>query len=183
MSYKVYDEKNQKIWTHTQSFFEKNTANMQCVSVYIPSLKKREVDTWPLMHWLQKKKKKIAVPKISNRDQISHYQYQSNTFLTPNPWGILEPTNARRIPTASLNAVIVPLLSFDLQGHRVGSGHGYYDQFLAKCPTKTKKIGLSFFPPIHCIASISSYDIALDVCITPEKIYTFSQGLSVKCLG
>ena len=62
---------------------------------------------------------------------------------------------------------------FDLQGHRVGYGKGYYDRFLGECPKSTLKVGLSFFDPVNKIEDIDNHDIALDYALTPRETYAF----------
>ena len=66
----------------------------------------------------------------------------------------------------------MPLLTYDLQGNRIGYGKGYYDRFLAQCDSECCFIGLSFFPPEERIPTEKT-DIKLQYCITPEKIYSF----------
>ena len=72
-----------------------------------------------------------------------------------------------------LDVVFVPLVVFDLLGHRIGYGNGFYDRFLAQCLPETLKIGLSFFYPVQKIDGIYSGDISLDFCVSPDKVYTF----------
>lgn len=71
-----------------------------------------------------------------------------------------------------IDLVIVPLLAFDLDGNRVGYGKGYYDKFLQNCENALK-IGICLEKPLLKILDINEYDIKLDYCITPEKIYSF----------
>jgi len=66
-----------------------------------------------------------------------------------------------------LDLVLVPLLAFDKENHRVGYGKGYYDRFLKQCRTDSKKIGLSFFHAVEKIDDVNEHDLALDVFIIP----------------
>lgn len=75
-------------------------------------------------------------------------------------------------PTA-IDVVLVPLLSFDEQGYRLGYGKGYYDNYLARCRPDTVKIGLSWFPPENRLPEIDAFDIPLNYCVTPQKLYVF----------
>ena len=67
--------------------------------------------------------------------------------------------------------VLVPLLAFDTKGYRVGYGKGFYDRFLSKIDVK--KVGISLFEAVECIADVHEDDIRLDLCITPKQIYSF----------
>ena len=69
--------------------------------------------------------------------------------------------------------VFVPLLAFDLKGHRVGYGKGFYDNLLASCKPETIKVGFSFFDAEAEIEDVFSGDIPLDYCVTPKQVYKF----------
>jgi 5-formyltetrahydrofolate cyclo-ligase len=55
----------------------------------------------------------------------------------------------------------------------VGYGKGYYDKFLARCHPNVIKTGLSFYDAVDKIDDIEAFDIPLDFCVTPQKIYNF----------
>jgi len=67
-------------------------------------------------------------------------------------------------------------LAFDPHGYRVGDGGGYYDKYFASLPANVLKVGLSFFPSTAQIEDLDEFDIPLDFCITPEKVYEFKYG-------
>lgn len=69
--------------------------------------------------------------------------------------------------------VLVPLLSFDRRGHRVGYGKGYYDRFLRKCRPDCQKVGLSIFEPIDEISDANENDEPLDAAVTPTATIRF----------
>ncbi|HMG82443.1 MAG TPA: 5-formyltetrahydrofolate cyclo-ligase [Ferruginibacter sp.] len=97
-----------------------------------------------------------------------------DTEFIENEYGILEPIVADEVPTGIIDIVLVPLLAFDANGYRVGYGKGFYDKFLATCTEHTLKIGFSYFEPVDEITDIDVNDIKLDHCITPDKIYDFT---------
>jgi len=73
-----------------------------------------------------------------------------------------------------IDIALVPLLCFDLIGHRVGYGGGYYDKFLAACRPDCKKVGLSVFDPVESISDIEPHDVRLDFAITPDRLWKFN---------
>ncbi|MDR9457609.1 MAG: 5-formyltetrahydrofolate cyclo-ligase, partial [Salegentibacter sp.] len=72
-----------------------------------------------------------------------------------------------------LDLVFIPLLAFDKTGNRVGYGKGYYDRFLDSCKPGVIKIGLSFFEAEEEIKEMFETDVALDYCVTPNRVYQF----------
>ena len=137
------------------------------------SEKNKEVDTSYLLSILQGKDKQPIVPKIVNDQSLEHYLLTDQTPLKLNHWGIPEPLSGIAITPEQIQVVFVSLLVFDLRGHRVGYGKGYYDRFLGECPKNTIKIGLSFFDPLSKIEDIDANDIVLDYAITPREVYVF----------
>lgn len=56
---------------------------------------------------------------------------------------ILEPTGTAFTDYDSIEIAVVPGMSFDAEGHRLGRGKGYYDRFLPRIP-RAYKIGICF---------------------------------------
>ena len=95
------------------------------------------------------------------------------TVFALNKYGIEEPVDGIDMFPTEIDMVIVPLISFDRKGNRVGYGKGYYDRFLQQCRKDCIKIGFSYFEAVNQIDDINKYDMKLDYCITPETIYQF----------
>jgi 5-formyltetrahydrofolate cyclo-ligase len=90
-----------------------------------------------------------------------------------NQWGITEPEYGKEVPPQLIDVVIVPLLAFDTRGNRLGYGKGFYDRFLAECKADVLKIGVSYFEPEQAFEEVDEYDIPLDICVTPERVWSF----------
>ena len=133
----------------------------------------KEIETEPLMSSLFGKDKNIVLPKSNiSTGEMTHYLLTDDTVIKPNIWNIPEPENGLQIENENIEIVFIPLLAFDEKGHRVGYGKGFYDIFLKYCPNAIK-IGLSFFEAEAQIEDSKAYDIPLDYCITPNRIYDF----------
>ena len=104
---------------------------------------------------------------------LRHFVWDEHTTLQTNQWGITEPNGGLEVEEKELDMILVPLLAYDLQGNRVGYGKGFYDRFLAKCNANVQKVGLSYFEPLDSIGDAESFDIKLNSCINPEKIWRF----------
>ena len=96
-----------------------------------------------------------------------------DTIFEDNEYNIPEPIHGEIIEPSQIEMVLVPLLSFDLKGHRVGYGKGFYDRFLQQCSKDCLKIGLSYFEPIDQLNDPGEFDVTLDACITPQQVYVF----------
>src|SRR5690554_3395182 len=103
---------------------------------------------------------------------MNNFLLKKKTDIKDSNYGILEPVASIVIEPTMVDVVFVPLLAFDISGHRVGYGKGFYDRFLARCRMDAIFVGLSFFEAESKIDSTSD-DIPLDFCVTPEKIYCF----------
>ncbi|GAB4052384.1 5-formyltetrahydrofolate cyclo-ligase [Spirosoma litoris] len=149
------------------------------IHTFLPIRRQHEVDTWLIIDSIWKQFPQITLA-ISVTDiaanQLTHYPFYPDTRLQENRWGIPEPidvTQKSAIDSRQIDLVLVPLLVFDTQGHRVGYGGGYYDRFLANCRPDCLKVGLSFFKPIEAIDSIEVTDFRLNICITPRQLFSF----------
>lgn len=104
------------------------------VHVYWPLCDHCEVDTRPLIAALRSQDTDIVLPVVTSYDPadpaMEHRRYTGPSNMKPNRWGIQEPVGTDRIPPEALDAVIVPALGADHNGHRLGYGTGYYDAFL-----------------------------------------------------
>ena len=153
---------------------ELNLWNKSVYHLFMASEQNKEIDTAHLLSVLQGKDKQIVIPKILEDYVLEHYLLFDQTPLKMSHWGIPEPQSGIKINSNQIDVVFVPLLIFDLQGHRIGYGKGYYDRFLAKCRKETIKVGLSYFDPIERIEDIQSHDIPINFGITRDRIYEFS---------
>ncbi|UPQ80610.1 5-formyltetrahydrofolate cyclo-ligase [Flavobacterium azooxidireducens] len=135
----------------------------------------KEVDTEFILQILAGKDKEIVIAKSDfETRKMTHFLLTDNTKIKKNEYNIPEPMNGLEVPVSMIEVVFVPLLAFNLQGHRVGYGKGFYDQFLAECNPETIKIGLSFFEAEEKIEDVFESDIPLNYCVTPSKIYQFN---------
>ncbi|WP_205500295.1 5-formyltetrahydrofolate cyclo-ligase [Rufibacter psychrotolerans] len=148
----------------------------ETVHTFLPILHQGEINTWPIIRQLWEKYPQVQVAvSVANVEDFSmaHFLFTPDTQLQENKWGIPEPVNALPLPESEISTVLVPLLAFDLQGHRVGYGKGYYDRFLALLPQTSQKLGVSLFPPVERIDDVHAKDLTLDAVITPFQTYTF----------
>jgi 5-formyltetrahydrofolate cyclo-ligase len=97
----------------------------------------------------------------------------ADSIFETNAYNIPEPTDTEVADPSELDMVLVPMLAFDLNGFRVGYGKGYYDRYLKDCREDCLKIGFSYFEPVESVEDANEFDVPLDLCITPHRIYVF----------
>lgn len=152
-------------------------SQFKMVHIFMPIRKHNEVDTFSLLNYfkLEEPDLKIVVPRtnfdtLEMENVLFDHEY---TILGRNKFDIPEPIHGRIIPADQIDVVFVPLLAYDKLGNRAGYGKGFYDRFLSSCRPDVKKIGLSFFDPVDEISDPNEFDIKLDACISPGKIWEF----------
>ncbi|MBX3253710.1 MAG: 5-formyltetrahydrofolate cyclo-ligase [Chitinophagaceae bacterium] len=149
---------------------------IQYLHTYLPMDIGKEVDTYPVMEFLRFTNPGITfvVPKTDFRENsMINYIYDEDTVLVKNEYNIMEPESGVTVDSKLIDLVLVPLLAFDEKGNRVGYGKGYYDRFLAGCRNDVIKVGLSFFEAEAHISDTGEFDIPLNYCVTPYKLYEF----------
>ena len=118
---------------------------------------------------------KLSYPKTNFIDNsMVAVLINDNTSFITNEKGLTEPEAGQEISLQNIDLVLVPMFICDENGYRVGFGKGFYDRFLQYFKNDVVTIGFSYFDPVDTIEDINQFDIPLDLCITPHKIFTFS---------
>jgi len=168
------DALSQRIKNQFFSFF--SLSEIKTLHIFLPITRYNEINTWYIIHKLQQDYPGMAlVVPVANLQELtlSHYRFTVATELQENKWGIPEPLAAEPIAETAIDLIIIPLLGFDKQGHRIGYGKGFYDRFLHLCRPNVLKIGISLEPPLANITDVHAGDVLLDYAVTPEKVYVF----------
>jgi 5-formyltetrahydrofolate cyclo-ligase len=149
-------------------------ARAQNVAVYLAM--PGEVDCLNIVEGARLRKMRIFAPIL--RDQkLLFAPIERRAKLYKNRYDIAEPAVSanKYIQPQNLDAVIVPLLSFDKDGNRMGMGGGFYDRSFAfrKRRGNWKRpllIGAAYsFQQVDRLIA-ESWDVPLDIVITEQKI-------------
>lgn len=166
----------------TANFFRDfDLSGIHFLHCFVPIERFNEVDTRPIFQriWSEFPQIQTVVPRVNHdTDELESLKYGPDMELVPSRWRINEPTNDEHVEPREVDMVLVPLLCFDVQGHRIGYGKGYYDRFLSRCRSDCTKIGLSMFERIDRIFDAHSADIRLNYGISPSEIYEFADSSS-----
>lgn len=130
-----------------------------------------EVDTHRIIDKALGDKKKVALPKCTDKNgNMEFYYISSLDDLSDGMYGIKEPNNNNNADVFSGNDLcLVPGISFDKYGYRLGYGKGYYDRFLSSF--NGVSVGLCYDACLSETLPKDEFDKKVDYIITNTKIY------------
>ncbi|MCX6770430.1 MAG: phosphoribosylglycinamide formyltransferase [Candidatus Micrarchaeota archaeon] len=140
----------------------------RCVLLY--ASRKGEVHTDGIILSALSLGKKVALPvSMKEEHALELYEIKSMEELSEGAFGIMEPARSqeRRVQPEEVELVVVPGVSFDRRGHRLGYGMGYYDSLLKK--VKGCKVGLAYDMQIVEHVPDEPHDVAVDMVVTQSE--------------
>jgi 5-formyltetrahydrofolate cyclo-ligase len=129
-----------------------------------------EPDLWRLLEDSLATGKTVALPRFhpEQGDYVACLIKQVASDLQTGKFGIREPRESCPIiPLNRLDFVLVPGVAFDLNGHRLGRGKGYYDRLLAMSAGST--CGVAFDQQIVSQVPSEPHDVRLSCILTPTR--------------
>ncbi len=117
-----------------------------------------------------------CLPCLAPGKTLRFAPWRSGDALVQNRYGIPEPdlSPASQLPPEALSVVLVPLTAFDREGHRLGSGGGWYDRSFAFLrerarPATPLLIGIGYgFQEIDALPA-EDWDVPLDLVVTERE--------------
>mgnify|MGYP001805942608 CR=1 FL=1 len=110
--------------------------------------------------------------------QLWFARYRVGDRLRPNRFGISEPIGRGRhlIQPRRLDLMILPLVGFDAQGHRLGMGGGFYDRTLAYRQRHSQWRRPRLIGVAHECQRLDQleprpWDVRLDAILTESRLY------------
>lgn len=142
-------------------------------SVMVFSAMNEEIDLWP---WVEERLSEgvvVAYPVcLTDSKEIQPRTIKRREELIPGTWGILEPgQQAPIVAPEALDAVIVPGLTFDRKGYRIGYGAGYYDRFLPRLHADAVTVGTVYGELLVDCLPKEPHDIAVDWLVTQVEAF------------
>ncbi len=140
-----------------------------CVALYSPLM--NEIDTALLRERAFAGGKRVLYPLVCG-DQMVFRQVEGEHQLAPGSFGILEPCSLGLDHTAeAADLIVIPGVAFDLNGHRIGFGKGYYDRFLQNPDLKACLVGFCHdFQLRDDFIPADFHDVRMDMIVTESRI-------------
>ena len=92
----------------------------------------KEIDTHPILEHALAAGKRLCVPLCTSPGIMELREISSMNDLVPGSYGILEPKpECPIVDTDDVDFAILPCLTCNHAGQRLGKGGGYYDRFLS----------------------------------------------------
>ena len=165
------DSQSSKIISHLKQLPEYQAAKtVHCYAAW-----RNEVNTYQLIKDTLQTGRRVIVPVTDlSSHTLLHSEIKSFDELKKGTFGILEPPKDRfrKVAISEFDLVIVPGVAFDLCGHRLGFGGGFYDGFLGD--VKATKIALAYeFQMVDKIPTRAE-DEKVDILVSENNVYRFS---------
>lgn len=139
-----------------------------------------ELDPMPLLRLAIGRHKVCYLPVLHpfKPGRLWFCRWRPGDRLLRNRYGIPEPIPGgnRLLPARRLDLIIVPLLGFDAEGHRLGTGGGYYDRSLAFVPRLRRMrrpflLGFAHESQRVDRVDVQPWDVPLDAVVTNRALY------------
>lgn len=119
-----------RIAANVRRLYQYNSANT--ILIYVSTA--IEIDTKQIILNAWEDGKKVAVPRcISGSRNMEFHYIESFDDLSPGTFSVLEPDESAPIVTDFSGCLmILPAITVDSDGYRLGYGKGYYDRYMSK---------------------------------------------------
>ncbi|HEU5123929.1 MAG TPA: 5-formyltetrahydrofolate cyclo-ligase [Verrucomicrobiae bacterium] len=147
----------QAVWQNAKSIF-----------FYAPLAE--ELDLWPLVQDSLSAGKIVCLPRFdSATNRYIACQVQSIAAdIAIGKFGVREPgESCVMVPLNRLDLILVPGVAFNLRGHRLGRGKGFYDQLLVDAGGI--KCGVAFDEQIITEIPVEPHDVLVNCILTPTR--------------
>lgn len=135
----------------------------------------REPGTGLLLDALLAAGKRVILPLLLADNDLDWARYEGPQSLVSARRGLLEPVGQAlgTDAVAGADAVLVPGLAVDQQGHRLGRGGGSYDRALGRVPVGTFTCVVLNEEEILPTVPFDDHDRAVTAAVTQERLVRF----------
>ena len=139
-----------------------------CVMAYCSY--KNEPDLMSFVHALLDMGKHVALPYVTGDDSMIAVDYNCETVMKSNMYGIPEPVLSNESENVEPDVVLVPGVAFGADLNRIGYGVGYFDRFLKE--TNAFKVGICYDMQVVPTIKAAPHDVRMDMIVTENRIIT-----------
>lgn len=132
-----------------------------------------EVETHFMIRRALSEGKRVALPRINEKELELLVITNFDKDVSPGSWGIPEPDQGDLVSVQDLGLIVVPGAAFDEQGNRLGYGAGYYDKLLAQYQDMTA--ALAFELQIVPQVPADPHDVPMKKIVTEKRIIHVQQ--------
>jgi 5-formyltetrahydrofolate cyclo-ligase len=152
-------------------------ARAECVALYASA--HNETDTGLILAAAFQAGKRVLYPAVCGHQMVFRSVERVET-LQEGAFGILEPCPTGTDHQADeADLIVVPGVAFDLSGHRIGYGKGFYDRFLHHPDCTAHLVGLCHdFQLTASMIPIDSHDIPMGIIVSDKRIIRIPQLVS-----
>lgn len=162
-------------WQESSRLAQQNLLSLEefrqaaCIALYSPA--RNETDTAAILAAAHGAGKRVLFPAVCGEEMVLR-QVEGVACLGPGCFGILEPCFTGVDHGADeADLIVVPGVAFDLTGHRIGFGKGFYDRFLEQPGRKAHLVGLCHdFQLIGEAIPAEGHDIRMEIIVTDKRI-------------
>ena len=131
----------------------------------------REPDTRKFIKTALKDGRKICLPRCKGKGVMEFVSYQIGDELKETRMGIYEPVSGEIVKKEEIDLAVLPCLSCDVNGNRLGHGGGYYDRFLDSF--SGENICLCYQKAVTETIETEAHDKKVGALLTEEGILYF----------
>lgn len=153
-----------------RTLLEKQSVWQQAETILFYAPLPEELDVWPLALDSLKAGKTVLLPRFEAEQ--GHYTAclikDPVADLRAGRFGVREPVEScAKISVKRLDLILTPGIAFDLNGHRLGRGKGFYDRLLSVLEGPT--CGVAFDQQIVRQIPVEPHDVRLSYLLTPTR--------------
>ncbi len=144
-------------------------ARAECIALYAPA--HNETDTALILTTAFKAGKRVLYPAVCGHQMVFRVVERLEE-LQEGAFGILEPCPTGVDHQADeADMIVIPGVVFDLTGHRIGYGKGFYDRFLRHPDCRADLVGLCHdFQLTDEAIPADVHDIPMDIIVSDTRI-------------
>jgi 5-formyltetrahydrofolate cyclo-ligase len=151
-------------------------ARAQSLMIFLPLVHEIDPRSVAIRAWQAGKSVTVPLVSYEQRHMIPLEIRSLDEPMDPDRFGVRAPRSGSPVPVDLIDLVIVPGLGFDLTGHRLGRGGGFYDRFLAQ-PTFTGiSCGLALDRQLVHAVPVQIHDVPLNMLVTDRRLVRFDRA-------